>query len=81
MTPLCMASVWLSHVHLPCKCDALVSGLFKIPPIPSVAVTAIEEDCECLAFLKFLYLLLTWLQTGCGLTLAHRPHCECQGHI
>ena len=55
MTPLCTAGVGLSHMHLPCKCDMLVSGLFKIPPIPSVDVTAIEDGCEFLAFLKLLY--------------------------
>ena len=52
----------------------MVSGLFKIPPILSVDVTETEDGCEFLAFLNFLYLFQTWLQTGHELALAHRPY-------
>ena len=52
----------------------MVSGLFKIPPILIVDVTATADGCEFLAFLNFLYLFQTWLQTGHELALAHRPY-------
>lgn len=40
----------------------------------SVDVTAIADGCEFLAFLNFLYLFQTSLQTGHELALAHRPY-------
>ena len=72
-----MTSVQLSHRPLPRPTSAtltLVPGEFRIPPILRADVTAIQ-GFVFLAFLNFLYLFLTGLQTGQGLALAHRPHC------
>ena len=73
-----MTSVKLNY--LPLATVALVSELFRIPPILSVDVTAISDDCEVLALLNFLYLLLIWLQIVHGLALVHRPHWESHCH-
>ena len=73
-----MTSVKLNY--LPLATVALVSELFRIPPILSVDVMAIADGSEFLAFLSFLYLLLTWLQTVHGLALVHRLHSECHCH-
>ena len=45
------------------------------PTHPEGGCHSNTDGCEFLAFLNFLYLLLTGLQTGHELALVHSPHC------
>ena len=72
----------LSHGPLPHPTSATLtlSRGVQDPTHPERGCHSNTEGFEFLDFLNFLYLFLTGLQTGQGLALVHRPHCEHHCH-
>ena len=65
----------LSHGPLPPLCNPHIGPQgVQDPTHPEGGCHSNTDGCEFLAFLNFLYLFQTWLQTGHELALAHRPY-------